>query len=274
MSIFSEDTQEVARYSDNPQFEEWGTDIVSNLFEMNGQLGTFQHFIKGLESNYRNGKANTMVVENISNRSMEVIHKVSLLVKTLNGLVHSINAIPKNELDRTQLTTREKLNRDIRLSVQEFQRCQSEFAGIRKQINEQAKISLSEQQEEAAGAAALEEEAAQQQHHIVIEREPINNEEFAYQQELIRKRDEEIANIERGIVELNEVFQDLGSIVQQQSELVDHIENNIYTAVTSTNHASNELSRALRYQRRSNRWCLYLLLALLALLFLIGVTVL
>ncbi|EGA76860.1 Pep12p [Saccharomyces cerevisiae Vin13] len=101
---------------------------------------------------------------------------------------------------------------------------------------------------------------------IVIERDPINNEEFAYQQNLIEQRDQEISNIERGITELNEVFKDLGSVVQQQGVLVDNIEANIYTTSDNTQLASDELRKAMRYQKRTSRWRVYLLIVLLVML--------
>ena len=104
---------------------------------------------------------------------------------------------------------------------------------------------------------------------IVIERDPINNEEFAYQQNLIEQRDQEISNIERGITELNEIFKDLGNVVQQQGVLVDNIEANIYTTSDNTQMASNELRKAMRYQKSTSRWRVYLLVVLLVMLFFI-----
>ncbi|AET40245.1 SNAP receptor PEP12 Ecym_5502 [Eremothecium cymbalariae DBVPG len=265
MSLFDGTKIEPARYSDNPEFEEWHSALKTNLFEINGHLGTFQQFIKGLETNYRNGKYTTKVVENINYRSIEIINVVSQLFKASNALVQKANAIHDSDLDKAQLISRDKLNRDLRFSIQEFQKYQIQFANVTKKINERAKVVLDEQQVQNEGKNDLLEtdHEQQEQQTIIIEREPINNEEFAYQQNLIRERDEEISNIERGIIELNDVFQDLGSVVQQQGQLVDNIENNIYTVVTNTQQASNELLRARRHQKNTNKWCLYILVALI-----------
>ena len=97
---------------------------------------------------------------------------------------------------------------------------------------------------------------------MIVEMNPINNEEFVYQQNLIRQRTDEIENIQSSINEINEIFKDLGAVVHQQGILVDNIEANIYSYADNTHAASGELNKAMRNQRRSGRLCFYMLLAL------------
>lgn len=61
--------------------------------------------------------------------------------------------------------------------------------------------------------------------------------EVDFQESLIIEREEEIRGIEQGITELNEIFRDLGTMVNQQGEMIDVIEVHIGNTTTSTKAA-------------------------------------
>lgn len=262
-----------SRFSDSPEFQTLKEEVAAELFEINGQTSTLQQFTATLKSFIDRGDVSAKVVERINKRSVAKIEEIGGLIKKVNTSVKKMDAIEEASLDKTQIIAREKLVRDVSYSFQEFQGIQRQFTQVMKQVNERAKESL-EASEMANDAALLDEEQRQNSSkstripgsQIVIERDPINNEEFAYQQNLIEQRDQEISNIERGITELNEVFKDLGSVVQQQGVLVDNIEANIYTTSDNTQLTSDELRKAMRYQKRTSRWRVYLLIVLLVML--------
>ncbi|CAI4063950.1 hypothetical protein N7582_002542 [Saccharomyces uvarum] len=264
------------RFSDSPEFQALKEDVAAELFEINGQISTLQQFTTTLKSFIDKGDVSANVVERINKRSVAKIEEIGELIKKVNTSVKKIDALEEASLDKTQIIAREKLVRDVSYSLQEFQGIQRQFTGVMKQVNEKARESL-EATEMANNTALMDEEQGQNHQmskripgsQIVIERDPINNEEFAYQQNLIEQRDQEISNIERGITELNEIFKDLGNVVQQQGVLVDNIEANIYTTSDNTQMASNELRKAMRYQKSTSRWRVYLLVVLLVMLFFI-----
>lgn len=260
------------KFSDSPEFEKLKDEISALLFEINGQLGTLQQFISSLNGFLENNNVNVKAVDRLDKKSIDNIHKIKDLVNVVNSKVQEIDSFEETTLDKTQIIAREKLVRDVRNSVQEFQNTQQKYTRVIKLINDKAKLQLNE------NTAALTQEQEQENtpknkngnlNRMVVERDPINNEEFAYQQNLIEQRDEEIANIEQGIHELNEIFQDLGTVVQQQGVLVDNIEANLYSTADNTNMASTELRRAMRSQRFSNRCSSYLLIVLTAFLLLL-----
>lgn len=276
MSFYRDSFEENERFVDSPEFEQFSDEISAKLFEMNGLLSTLQQFVKTLQNKYEQGSVNTKAVENINKKAVSYTNDISALTKSINELVHKVDAIEETSLDRSQLISREKLTRDVKYSVQVFQTVQSEFAKTTKLINNKAKSALVKEDQglDEVLREELEDQHQQQQKSVVIEREPINNEEFAYQQNLIRERDQEISNIERGISELNGIFQDLGAIVQQQGHLVDNIETNIYSVRNSTQSAARELNKAIKSQRRSSKWCLYMLAVLSVFLLLMTLVVL
>lgn len=267
-------------FTDSPEFNVLKEEIVTQLFEINGQISTLQQFISTLESLLKKGNVSAKVVDKIDKKSVVNIRKVGSLIKNVNEQVQKIDAIEESSLDRPEVIAREKIVRDVRYSLQEFQSTQRKYANVIRDINNRARAALNQEEESNVTALRDEEEGGLQKQQLIpndkgkklqitIEREPINNEEFAYQQNLIRQRDQEISNIEEGITELNEIFKDLGNVVQQQGIMVDNIEANIYSTSDNTAMASRELNKAYRSQKSANKWCLYLLAGLLIMLFML-----
>ncbi|SCU77817.1 LADA_0A02366g1_1 [Lachancea dasiensis] len=260
-------------FSDNPEFEDNVEKLMTNLFEMNGHLNTLQQFVSALRRNKEEGNVKSKMVANIDKKAVFHINEITKLIKALNASVHIVSAIEESALNKAQLLSRDKLIRDVKYSIQEFQEAQREFTSTSKAMNEQARAALAQEEEEARSAidgdpkqALATNDQNSQPQQVVIEREAINNEEFAYQQNLIQDRDREISHIESGIIELNEIFHDLGTIVQQQGHLVDNIESNIYSVANSAQSGARELRKAMNYQRGSSRSCLVMLGVLIILL--------
>lgn len=268
----SEDGYPHQRFSDNPDFEKCCEIISRDLFELNGYLSTLNQFISALENNATQGKTNTKANENVNKKTLELIEKGKSLVSKVNKNIHNINAVGEVELDKTHLIRREKLTRDVRFSVQEFKKYHQQFLTLTKRINDMAKAALEESSSQMD--ETLREELEQHPtYQVVIEREPINNEELTYHQHLIAERDREISTIERGITELNGIFKDLGSLVQEQGQIVDNIEANLYNVADNTRMASSELNRAMRSGKSSDKLKLYFLLFLLFFLLLMIIVV-
>lgn len=290
--------EEPVGFTDSPQYVKLKDSIAEQLFEINGQLGTVKQFITSLNKFSTNGDVNAKYVQRIDKKAIDTLHKIRSLLDTMNVSVAEMNNIEDMALDKTNLISRDKLNRDIKMSLQEFQNTQLEYTKVMKRINEKAQEQLNQnaaalRQEEEEGGGATAEGAKKSMtngattkdqifaqrmggntNQMVIEMDPINNEEFAYQQNLIRQRDAEIQNIEQGIDELHDIFRDLSTVVQQQGVLVDNIEANIYTTVDNTQKASKELHKAMLSQRKQSKWCIYLLGILSIFLFLMFLVIL
>ncbi|KAF8421959.1 t-SNARE [Tirmania nivea] len=66
--------------------------------------------------------------------------------------------------------------------------------------------------------------------------------EVDFQEMLINEREDDIRQIEQGISELNEIFRDLSTMVNEQGHIIESIEGNIQNTLTSTQDASRELT--------------------------------
>lgn len=113
--------------------------------------------------------------------------------------------------------------------------------------------------------------------------------ELEYQEQVIQEREGEIRDIESGILELNEIFRDLGTIVTEQQSMLgvcpqavssdqllsgltgyilpaDNIESNVISVANDTQGASEELVSAHNYQRKAGRRMLWLFLIFIVVL--------
>ena len=272
------------RYTDSPEYENLKDTISEQLFSINGHISTLKQFVSSLQSFLKKGTVGVKAVENIDKKAVDKIAIVKKHVLEIDESMKQLNLLDKTSLNRTQVISRDKLNRDVMVAVQEFRTAQIEFTKVMKMINDKARSTLKFnenstallQEEEVSthqgiraigGGNQLTMQAEDRPGAMTLELDPINNEEYIYQQNLINQRDEEISNIQEGITDLNEIFKDLGTVVQQQGVMVDNIEANIYSAADNTNLASRELNKAQRYQGRSNKYCLYLLMVLSGMLF-------
>ena len=70
------------------------------------------------------------------------------------------------------------------------------------------------------------------------------------------------------ILEVNEIFRDLGTLVHEQQGMLDNIESNIESTVQRTHDAEKELTQANRSQKklRAKMCCLLIFLAVISLI--------
>ena len=97
--------------------------------------------------------------------------------------------------------------------------------------------------------------------------------EVDFQEMLINEREEEIREIEQGISEVNEIFRDLATMVNEQGVMIESIEGNVQSTLGSTRQAADELVSANRYQKkaRNRAFCLLIILAVVLAVVLLAV---
>lgn len=88
----------------------------------------------------------------------------------------------------------------------------------------------------------------------------------ATNEEVIADREVNINHLARSVQEVNEIFQDLALLVNEQGTQIDNIQTNIETAATRTNAGVRELARASRSQRRARGRMLIITACVLVLL--------
>ena len=84
--------------------------------------------------------------------------------------------------------------------------------------------------------------------------------EINYNENLIAEREEGMKDIETAILEVNEIFRDLGTLVNDQQSLLDNIEANIESTAVRTAEGTQQLSQANRSQKSARNCKCYFLL--------------
>merc|ERR1711942_90241 len=78
---------------------------------------------------------------------------------------------------------------------------------------------------------------------------------------IFQEREEAIRNLERDILDINDIFKELGAMVSEQGEVIDTIEANVETAHDKIEEGAVHLEKAKVYQAKSRRkMCLLLLI--------------
>ena len=101
--------------------------------------------------------------------------------------------------------------------------------------------------------------------------QPVNMSEH-----LITDREREIRNLESGVQEVAELFQDISILVSTQGDQLDNIETNIITTTNNTQQAVLQLDNASRMQKKSRKrkicCCLTILSTITILILIIIIT--
>ncbi|BGP15596.1 hypothetical protein JCM10213_004113 [Rhodosporidiobolus nylandii] len=165
--------------------------------------------------------------------------------------------------DRQHKHEQQKVAADFQRALETFQAVARRSAERQRLFVERAKATV-----EADGGPLPNEDAAagqllelQQTTH-----DTIPDSDIEFQEQLIQEREGEIAQIEQGITELNQIFKDLGQIVGEQQSMVDNIETNVISVARDTHGASTQLTEAHAYQRKAGRRMFCLLLVFLLVL--------
>ena len=81
-------------------------------------------------------------------------------------------------------------------------------------------------------------------------------------QRFLEERDEEIAQLANGVFEVSVIFREMQSLIINQGSIIDRIDYNLENTVVELRGANQHLESATRYQKRSQKCKLILLLTL------------
>ncbi|KAH9924648.1 t-SNARE [Epithele typhae] len=194
------------------------------------------------------------------------------LRKSLHDLTESTRAMAKRGSDDLkklaamqatlprQKTSLQKTSHDFQVSLVAFQRAQAVSAERQRTVVEGVKLAVEEDEAAAHGEAVRASSPSPSQRQAQILHNQLSPQELVFQESLIQEREAEIRDIENGIHELRDIFRDLGTLVQEQGDMLDNIESNISSIAVDTAGAAEELTTAHEYQRRAGRRALCLMI--------------
>lgn len=97
----------------------------------------------------------------------------------------------------------------------------------------------------------------------------VDEAELQFHTLMTQEREQEIQRVAHGVQEVNAIFKDLNTLVTQQGEQIDAVEDNITQVAGNTADASRELKTAHELQKRRTKCSLVMLVALVVIILVI-----
>lgn len=249
------DDPEYRPYRDNTQgnrFPDLCKDISENISSVNNGANALDRAMKIINTE-RDSPQIRDKIHDTSQRTNQIVKDTTKLMGKLGSM---------KGLDRQQKLQIDRLKSDFQDSV-------SRFSSLQKKAAEKVKQStkLSQKKPKQTGGWLDEDDEAP-----ILEQER-RREEMQAQEEvieddlaLIRDREERIRQLEGDILDVNEIFRDLGAMISEQGEQIDSIEANVERAYTNVDQGTQQLGKAAEYQRKSRKKMCCLLLIILIIL--------
>ena len=178
--------------------------------------------------------------------------KISALAKEVSAQMKAASAA---RLEGTEKLKHQKLVKELQTLLKEFQRAQRECAE-----KESASMPVQKGPRPGAPAASRAEEELQEKQALMAEQRrqeqlQLDN-RIEYNDALIEEREQGIVEIQQQIGEVNEIFQDLAVLVNEQGEMIEDIESNIVKTSQQTAAGKKQLKMAEKSQRKlQGKYC-------------------
>lgn len=232
------------------------SDTSSQVLTFGSLIGQFNSQRKLLGSK-RDGVALRESLDLLQNRISDLDSAISVLIMNINKAMDPNSNLQVSE---RQLMQKERLTSDYRDLHRSFRLALDSYKEKKKSIP--IKTSTEETPLLGGDQKGVPEQQQQQQQQQQLLQDQIEQTELQYHILLTEERNREIEQVAEGIREVNSIFKDLGTLVNQQGEQLDTVEENILELHGNTQQASRELHKAHEYQKRKGKWSCIILVVL------------
>jgi len=269
-------------YTDDPEFQRLSQQLNSKLFKLQSNISNLSRDIGHLGTRQDTARVRERV-QDLLEESREVYKELGEGVKKIQGWENVTVCLPKvpilptrsTNLRRqpTQRYTQQKLSREFQASLSEFQSLQQRALEKQKASVSAARAVQDEGSDAVAGAASGGQQPEQQQQQELVRLAA--QDEVDFQEAIIIEREDMIRDIEQGVGDLNVLFTQVASMVHEQGQQLDTINDNVENVRVDTRGADIELRSAARYQKnaRSKACCLMMILLIILTIVLLAIFV-
>jgi syntaxin 7 len=243
------------------------------IFQMQTQVSSFKRMVDALGTS-----KDTRELRAKLNKQRELIggmaKEASLAVKRMAQTVHDADS--SGDARRAKhVAQHQKLVKDFHAVLKEFQKAQRTCAERESTFLPQKEVSRSgygasddEMRPPGSGGGSGGGFGKSEEKQALLmdsrRQELVRNEgEMEFNNALIEEREQGILEIQQQIGEVNEIFQDLAVLVNEQGQMIDDIEANIVSTAVRTKDAQRELTKADKSQKaaRNKMICLAIAIA-------------
>ncbi|BFZ15598.1 hypothetical protein BsWGS_18637 [Bradybaena similaris] len=233
------DDPEYTNYRDNddsPVIVDLTEQIRGNIFQINSGASDMERALRSIGTVKDSPQLRDKIHETSQN--------MNKIVQTTTRLLHKAAEKRANKQQKVQL---DLLKSQFQDSLQRFHILQKNDVELNEDF-----------------------EGKQQQTQVLKDQEIIED-DLA----LILEREQRIRQLEADILDVNEIFRDLGAMVQTQGEVLDTIDSNVERAAANVELGNEQLVNAAKYQSKSRKkmCCLVVILLVIAVIITIIIVV-
>ncbi|XP_030226870.1 t-SNARE domain-containing protein 1 [Gadus morhua] len=221
----------------------------SNIFQINANVVTLEKSFQSLGTS-RDTAELRQSLHATQQQTNKVITSTSQLIKQLSDIISS-----SSRQDRLRLT---RLKTELSESVQRY-------ADLQKKIADRTRALLPPAQKENKSPQTPFTELCEEGPLFSGAEGPEGSIQ-AFLSEIseddvtaLRQREEALLQIERDMLDVSQIMKDLASMVHEQGESIDSIEDYIQTGSSNVEMANQELAKASHHQRQMRKRKCYLL---------------
>uniref|UniRef100_A0A3Q4N864 Syntaxin-7 n=1 Tax=Neolamprologus brichardi TaxID=32507 RepID=A0A3Q4N864_NEOBR len=181
------------------------------------------------------------------------------LAKETDRLMKAFTALPVGPDQRQRKIQRERLLNDFSAALNSFQKSQRDAASKEKEfvarVRASSRLSVSN--------------CLSSDHQIQVQADAVTEEDLR----LILERESALRQLESDIVDINDIFKDLGMMVHEQGDMIDSIEANVESTETNIQKGMHQLARASDYQQSSRKKICIILIVLVVVAVVVGLII-
>ncbi|CAG5135017.1 unnamed protein product [Candidula unifasciata] len=242
-------------HDDSPVIVDLTEQIRGNIFQINSGASDLERAMKGIGTDKDSPQLRDKIHETSQN--------VNKIVQTTTRLLHKAAEKKANKQQKVQL---DLLKSQFQDSLQRFHILQKKAAD---RVKTTVKLSVRSMQQQPlvsfVSDIELNEDFEDDQRQAqVFKDQEIIEDDLA----LILEREQRIRQLESDILDVNEIFRDLGAMVQSQGEVLDTIDSNVERAATNVEAGNEQLVSAAKYQSKSRKkmCCLVVIFLVIAII--------
>ncbi|PIK34719.1 hypothetical protein BSL78_28457, partial [Apostichopus japonicus] len=196
-------------------------------------------------------------------------HYTNQLAKDTNKMLKDLTAIPPstNQSDsRQQRMQKDRLTNDFSDSLNQFQRVQRDAAKVERECVERARGTSDSVINDLRLPRFTQVRIRFRGGYDSTAQAQVQVEDM----DALVERENQLKKLESDILDVNQIFKDVASMVHEQGEMIDSIEANVESAEVHVESANTQLVKAREYQKKARRKKFMLIICILITLLIVA----
>ncbi|KAL0838386.1 hypothetical protein Bca101_090276 [Brassica carinata] len=245
--------------------------------EIDNQYEKLDKHLKKLQAAHEETKAVTKAIKQRMERDVDEVGRISRFIKGKIEELDRENLENRSKpgcgkgtgVDRTRTATTIAIKKKFKDKISEFQTLRQNIHQEYREVVERRVFTVTGQRADEEMVDRLIETGDSEQ---IFQKAIMEQGRGQIMDTLaeIQERHDAVRDLEKKLLDLQQVFLDMAVLVDAQGEMLDNIENMVSSAVDHVQSGNNQLTKALKKQKSSRKW---MCIAILILLIIIIITV-